>query len=327
MTRAALAALLPLLVAVAGCSSPPDPTFRASATAPVVFLGYDYAGATAQPGTGRIDIVANPDTEEGTMVATFEVAGQAWRVEATRFAEAPGRAFQQGGVRSEFQEHGASGNGDAALPEIHALNAGWGQGTVSVGGQPFVDPLTGNTTFNVHYMATDTGPRDPDTYALTKADGTTPYDPATPGDVRLLNGTRQILLNVQSTAPLPPPDNTTTFTGTVSPQFTASHPLVVAQQARLLVAISLSNPTPLPSVGRVAFVLTGPDGAEAGRYAYDPSAAPGAPGQGAIDLPAAAPGDYSLDVSGDGVQVTYTATASVDYPEGVFVHVVYTEPA
>lgn len=324
----ALALLLLAAMVVAGCSAPPPPArFTATGTSPVVMQGYDYAALTAQPGEGSIRIDVDPAADTGSVEATFPFEGRQWRVRFAAFAQAA--PYQEGGVRNGFPEHGASGNGDALLPGFPALSAGWGTGTVEVDGQPYADPFTGNGTFSLHYMVADAAPRDPATLKATKADGAADYDPATPADARLHNGTRQILLNVRSPGTLPPEDASLVFSDTVSsPQYARDFPVPVNATARLLVNLTVTNPTPLPTVGRVAFVLTGPDGNETGRYEYDPVAAgPEGRGTGSIEVPEAAPGAYTLSVAGVGASVTYSANVVVNYADAVFLHVVYTDVA
>lgn len=320
-------ALLLLMVAlVAGCIRAEQATlFHATASQPKVLAGYDYGAVTVQPGQGGFEVSTDAAADTGTATATFTFAGRQFQAAFTRFAEAPGRAFQEGGVRADFQEHGATGNGDALLPEIHALSAGWGHGTLTVDGQALADPATGAAEFNLHYMVTDTAPRDPGTMLVTRADGTSPYDPATPGDARTLPGTLQVLLNIQSAGGAAPTDTTAMLEGTVAePQHSNSMPFDVnATGARILVNISVSNPTPLPSVGELSFVLGDPSGAELGRFDYSVQEAQP---MGVIDVPAAnATGTYTLSVSGAGLGVDYRAGILVDYPEPVFLHVVYTD--
>lgn len=317
-----------LLVAAAilgGCiRAEQNPDFHATASRPVVFIGYDYGAVTAQPGNGTFEVTANAQTDTGTAVATFTYAGRSWEARFTRFAQAAGRAFQEGGVRADFPEHGATGNGDAGLPELHALHAGWGVGTLTVDGQPFTDPATGAGEFALHYMVTDTAVRDPETYQVTKADGATAYDPAAPGEALVRPGTRQVLLNIQSSGGAAPPDGAFALTGAVQEaEHSNALPFDVnATGARVTANVTLTNPTPLPGVGQLSFVLTDPAGAELGRFDY--AFGPDAPQAGSIEVPAAnATGTYTLSVTGAGLGVTYDVAVAVDYPEPLFLHVAY----
>lgn len=122
---------LMLVALVAGCvdTGVGAAWFTAEATDPIVFLGFDYAGATAEPGQGTIRLRVDPEADEGSTVATFTHAGSSWHAEFSRFMQ--GLPFQEGGVRSRFQEHGATGNGQPYFPEIHSLNSGWGVGILT----------------------------------------------------------------------------------------------------------------------------------------------------------------------------------------------------
>lgn len=319
MSRLAMLALAALVLG--GCiRAEENPDFHATATRPVVFIGYDYGAVTAQPGNGTFEVTANAQANTGSAAATFTYAGRQWEARFTRFAES--RPFHEGGVRALFQEHGATGNGDAALPELRAQSAGWGVGTLTADGQPFPDPATGGSEFAMHYMVTDTAVRDPETYQVTKADGGAPYDPATPADARTFPGTGQVLLNIQSMGPALPMDLATSLTDTVQePQYSNSATFDVNGTARILVNITVSNPTPLPSVGQLSFVLSDPAGTEVGRFDYDLQTAQPA---GAIEVPAAnATGAYLLTVSGAGLAVDYRADILVDYPQSLFLHLAY----
>lgn len=322
MRRVLLAALALL---AAGCTQPALGTFRARGEGPVAFLGYDYAAGSAQPGEGLITLEVDPAADTGSAVATFTALGRAWRAEFTRFFES--RPFHEGGVRSGFPEHGPSGNGDALLPLIHALSAGWGAGTVSADGQPFTDPVTGNTTFSLHYMVTDTAPRDPATFRITKANGEQNYDPGTPADARVHNGTHQILLNVQSPA-VPPQDGQYLYSDTVTaPNYTVTQAFEVnATTATVTLNFTVTNPTALPTAGQLSFVVSDPAGQEVGRWEYDPvSTGAAGRGTGSVVLPPpVAPGAYALRIEGSGANVLYNAIVTVDYPDAVFFHVVYT---
>jgi hypothetical protein len=324
-----------LLLALSGCFGVAErpALFTVEGHMPVVFQGYDYEGNTAEVGEGRISIQVSPDTDTGTTMATFQSEGRPWRVEFTRFAEAPGKAFHMGGVRNDFAEHGASGNGDALLPTFHALSAGWGEGTVTVDGQPLTDPATGSTTFALHYMVTDTAPRDPQTRKVTKADGATPYDPASPADAKLLPGTMQILLNVQSAAPPAPADTLTLFDDTVtSPQYSREHVLPVgAALGSMSMTITIqpelpSAPVPPPATppapARLAFRLLDPAGAEVAAYDYDATMADAPSGVLAVTGPLTV-GDYKLQVTGSGVQTAYGVASFLQYQKPLFLHVVY----
>lgn len=322
------AGLLVLLsVALAGCAAPPAaPTvYDAQGSSPVVFRGYDYAGATHEMGPGNITVHLDAASDTGTVIATFPHEGKAWRVEFTRFQES--RPFQEGGVRLDFPEHGDSGNGDALLPRIHANAAGWGVGQVTVDGQPFPDPTTGNATFNLHVMVTDTAPRDPTSHQVTKADGATLYDPAAPADAKTQQGVRQILLNVQSAGPAGL-DQVVNFTGDVAgPMYDqiVAQANVTSAQSRIHVQANVTPALPI-GAGPVAFdvILLDPADQPVGRCHADPAPATG-PTACSIDAPSpAVVGTYKVRFAGAGAE-HFEGALIVAPPPPVFLHVVYAQ--
>lgn len=324
--RAALVAAIGLAVLLAGCAAPGPVAFVAWGGRPAVFAGYDYDAATLELGNGSIALSVDAAADTGSATAGFTFRGQEWSVAFERFeGTAP---FHEGGIRNDFPEHGATGNGDTLLPEIHALSAGWGTGTVRVAGQPLVDPLTGHATYRLHYMVTDTAPRDPATLKVTKEDGNATYDPASPSDARVHAGVRQILLNVQSTAPPQPEDANTVLSDTISgPGHNRSATFDVnSTLARVTLNFTVTNPSPAPTIGLVSFVATDPNGTEVARWDYDPVRA-GPEGRGTVgfNVTPAALGTYTMRVTGSGAGAAYSALAQVDYPEALFVHVVYTD--
>lgn len=322
--RARLAFVVAVAFLVAGCLAvSPQSRFRASGSQATVFQGYDYGGQTAMAAEGSIAIDVDDETNKGTAAAELRVEGRATRIAFTTFAAS--RPFHDGGVRDDFPEHGATGNGDALLPELHALSAGWGTGTVTIDGAPFHDPMTGSDLFTLHYMVTDTAVRNPQTGRVTKADGEAAYDPQTPSDAARLPGVMQILLNVQG-APAPR-DHASTESDTVTGQdYSRTIPVSVeAAAGTLSVTVSVSNPSlPVPG-GDLTFVLRDPTGQDVSRAVLGPAA-----NSPPVTLEAGPPliiGDYTLEVTGIGVQTSYTAEIVVDYAKTFFLHVVFNEVA
>jgi hypothetical protein len=109
------------------------------------------------------------------------------------FAGTPDR--QGGGVRLDFDEHGATGNGTSELPQFRAYAAAWGTATLERDGNPVREPNTLGERFDAHLMVVLGKVRDPDTFQIYKADGTCCYDPADPEDGRLAStaGSQAIL--------------------------------------------------------------------------------------------------------------------------------------
>jgi len=326
--------LAPLLLAMllAGCLSfspqQPSTTFSAAASKPAVFLGYDYGAATREdgaPGNFSVDVDAASNT--GSAVAAFRVDGKAWEVTFSRFAQSA--PFHEGGVRNAFHEHGASGNGDPNLPEFRAFSAGWGFGTVTVDGTPYPDPLTGTPEFKLHYMVAADAPRHPTDLRVTKKDGNTIYDPKTPADGQVFPNVPMVLLNVQTTYNgTVPSDNATTLADTVvGPDYSNQVPFEVGvASAHAMANFTVRNPTPGPTLGQLTFTVLDPEGSAAGSWMYDPAAGLQGPSEGSVDLPPPlVPGNYTVQVTGSGVQAMFEVHVAVHYEPALFLHVVYTQ--
>jgi hypothetical protein len=323
MRAAALGALGLLLVA--GCSSPPaDARFRAQASGAVAFQGYDYAGKTAERGNGSAVVAVDAAADRGTASFTFEALGKAWRADVREFRGEAG--YQEGGVRSGFPERGGSGNGDGLLPLLHALNAGWGAGSLEADGQPFADPASGTLSFALHYTVTDTAPRNLTTLAVTRANGRTPYDPRQPDDARTLP-MLQLLLDVRSPGGPWPADNATRRTDTaLGTEYNRTFPFgVLAESAQLRVNVTVSQPPPAPGPGALTFNLTDPAGSLVESWQFAPLVAePVGAARHSFLVPSPLQvGVYHLAVRGTAANLEYRVDALVDYPDPVFLHVVY----
>ncbi|HVL86585.1 MAG TPA: hypothetical protein VM681_01055 [Candidatus Thermoplasmatota archaeon] len=329
-------------LAAAGCAAPPSASgvFRASGTDPVVFLGYDYEGATATASFGNVTLEVDAERDVGAFVAEFALAlpGELdFRVdvgapgspsESVGRAAAAGLArvaflefvedkpFQNGGIRHGFPEHGATGNGDTLLPQIHALSAGWGRGTLTLDGAPFPDPATGGNVFLLHYMVTDTGPRDPVTNKVTKSDGRTPYDPATPSDGRASHG-NQILLNVEG-APMPD-DRLLEYRwgGGAASQFDHNESVVLDAPARLALQVA-SRPAGPAGVASGTFEILDAEGRLLARVSFGPTET--GVRQTFVSVP---PGAYAVRAHGQTANAHFEGRLLVDHPERFFLHVVY----
>ncbi|MCA1813017.1 MAG: hypothetical protein LC624_03580 [Halobacteriales archaeon] len=331
MRQLALAALVLL---AAGCIQADNGAlFRAHGTNPVAFLGYDYEGLTGVPGQGAADITVDAARDTGTGVFNFTFQNHTWAVGFTHFGQL--RPFQEGGVRSNFQEHGASGNGDTLLPTLHALSAGWGTGTVSVDGALMSDPAGGGQSFALHYMVTDTPVRDPSTHKVTNAAGSGPYDPAKPDDARFLQG-RQVYLNIQSVAAGAPANTSINVQGTVPTAGTDETKDVAtvngSQPARINVTYTMQNAAgglvPIPPVGQVTFQLLADGNAiDTCDVAFPPADPTQATAGCTHQLPSAPPGKYTLHVTSTlATGNAYAVTGSIlQASPTLFVHVAYVD--
>jgi hypothetical protein len=323
MLRPAAAAALAALVLLAGCAAPPaSNAWSASGGRPVTFLDYDANGTTAQEGAGAFQLRIDTAASTGAFTASFTRDNQTWQVETARLAatnpDAPG-------ALRDFYAYGARGDGPSPFPEVPVRMAGTGTGNATVAGRPFADPASDGTELTVHFAVTDSAVRDPQTLRVTKADGTTPYDPSAPSDARVIPGVRQLLLDVRG--PPAPADAHTPANDTVQgSDYNRTFPFEVgAPGARVVANITVRPASGAPlATGFMTFVLLDPSGEARGRYEYAPATS-GATG-GSQALEAAPPlrnGAWSLQVMGSLATLAYSTDIVVDYPEPLFLHVVY----
>lgn len=192
-----LLAVALLALPLAGCFGaekvPSERTVKAGSGK--VSATWAYDGAGLEGGDATLEgLVNNPDNK-GAFFANFTYKGAKYAVVFDAFQQAEGKAFQDGGVAFNLDEHGATGHGDAALPKLHALVAAWGTATVTKDGMPVVGKA--GPAWMAHLMVFDDAVRGADG-KITKADGATPYDAATPEDAKTLAGQKQALLRIVS---------------------------------------------------------------------------------------------------------------------------------
>lgn len=308
-----LAVALAAVAAAAGCFGAEDAkTFEAALTEGRMARGYDYAGTTLVPASGTLAVSLDAAADTGLVAGNLTVDGEPWGVLFDAFAEEPGKPFMEGGIVLDLAEHGDTGVGDASLPKLHALVAAWGTATLARGGLPWPDPYTGKTAWSAHLMVTDTPPRGPDG-VVAKADGSTPYDPATPGDARALEGTRQAILVLRSPPGQPnAAPYAENWTDTVTaPDYARDWTIATVKDAAIAVNVTVAPATPAPLLAELTFTLLDPEGKELA------TATLGGPNRETTALLAAVAvdsGDYVLRVTGSGVQAAYAAAASAAPP-------------
>lgn len=322
-----LLTLLALAVGLAGCIGAQEDADRVVATATDAYLvppnfAYDGQGVQAADGTLLLDVTDSTNT--GSVTGQVTAAGSNYTIDFTRFLG--NASHQDGGINNGFQEHGATGAGDASIPEIRAISAGWGLGTATVDGEPLLDPVTGDANLSMHYMITDTGVRDDGDRSIRTADGEAIYAPTNGSDGRAVPGDREVHLLVKSTQE-PPPGMTTTFDDIVRAppggepvSYSQEHTFNVnGTRANVTVLIELTSPDPDDQIfpANLDFVLRGPDGAridQANAGLLSSSSAR------LISGPLTETGEYTLEVSGWGVQVAYEAETFVRYPTPLLLH-------
>lgn len=171
-----------LTSAFAGCLGS-DFSFEATGTEPLIINGgYSYDGRLVEKAeSGSVTIQLDNESDTGRVEAVVrQQGGSEWRVVFdVFFASSP---THDGGIREDFYEHGATGNGDTDLPRFFAYAAAWGSATVQEDGQAVREPNTRNDRFPAHVMISQGKVRDPATYEIYKADGTCCYNPDNPED-------------------------------------------------------------------------------------------------------------------------------------------------
>lgn len=292
-----------------------DPrTFVAEGPAKLSMAGWAYDGAGLETVTARIEGTVNDADNSGSVVVSFNVSGQEMRIEFDEFAEADGKAFMDGGVVFDIVEHGDSGVSTPAIPKILALIAAWGEARFVVDGSPVADTNTGGPTYAAHVMVSDDTVRQADG-KITKADGTAPYDPATPGDAMVIAGDRQILFHL---APHAADGSGVAFeqneSVTVSSQEDVEEfPIPGTFGALGSVTIRIGSPAdPVPAAaGTLDVRILSPSGAEAGSATFQ--ASPATVGQEqTIEWTFAEAGEYVVRAVGSG-GFTYDLAMRVDY--------------
>ncbi|HEX2021239.1 MAG TPA: hypothetical protein VHH36_00885 [Candidatus Thermoplasmatota archaeon] len=309
-----LAVALAAVALLSGCLSGDDPVDERKVTASggKVSDGWAYDGVGVADGQASLDASFRNSDNTGTLVATFQHAGSAWKIEVSRFEGASDKPFQDGGVAFDLDEHGDTGVADKSIPRIHAVVAAWGVATVTRDGQP-VAGKDNKTEWAAHLMVSSVAVRGPDG-KIAAADGSTPYSPDKPADARTYPDDAQALLFVKS------PDGEAAkrapVTGAASfqcadPECVVGQDLAAEKGAKVAVVVNLTAaPTPADApiaFGQVKVVLLDAAGTEIA--SKDAQVTPATPTASVpFDVPSAA-GPMRVEVRGGGaygVDVAWT---------------------
>jgi hypothetical protein len=298
--------LVVLLVAsalgAAGCFSKnatPN-TYTFSASGGKVSPGWAYDGTGLEAGSATLAGNLDNAKNAGGVNVSFDYNGAHYVVQFASFAQS--KPFQDGGVRFNFPEHGDSGNGDASLPTVHATAAAWGTATVVKDEFPVPGGKTSDA-WNAHLMLLSDSPRNADG-KITKADGTSPYDPNAPKDAKVATGKPQAIFYIQSpdgpTAVRSPLNDskTLTFQGPPSTQTVA----IPSEKGAALLVVNFTftgGNGPLPPVGNATVTLRDANGNATKQQTF--AFTPNAPTTGTIQLASnQITGAYNLTVDGTG---------------------------
>lgn len=250
-------------LASAGCfGDDPLPASRmVSATGGRVSEGWAYDGVGVATGGASLEGTLDNPGNAGSVKVSFDLHGSKYVATFDQFKES--KPFMDGGVAFALDEHGGTGVGDASIPRIHALVAAWGTAKVTKDGKPLAGKA--GEAWTAHLMVSRDTVRGADG-KITKADGTTPYDPATPDDARRVENDPQALFFVKH------PDGETAerapVTGSAAvaisgPQQTgtAEVPVEAGAEAATVNVTITPGATPVP-LGQVAVRILDANGTE-----------------------------------------------------------------
>lgn len=281
-----------------------------STPAAKVANSWAYSGEELRDGNGTMQVRVEDRDDSGTVTGHVVEAGADWHVEFTNFSAT--RPFHDGGVAFHLTEHGDSGVGDATIPRVRMLCAGWGAVRLTLDGQAVAVP-GGAEAFAGHFMVASTGVRDDATGRITDRDGSADYSPSRPGNAARQSDDLEFWIKVS--ADEAGNATATNVSGTAnSPVYNMSHGFpVLAAGANISVAVTGRGATPGPLLGQLEFTLRDAGG---GELASTTLGGPGQVMEGGIHAPADRPGMYALQVTGSAVQVAYEAEITVERAGG-----------
>lgn len=303
---------------LAGCldEPAPEPECRYSAAEPRVAGGYAYDAGNLAPANGTLIIDIDEEANTGTVSLNASANGVLYAMDWTTFAQANGSDFQDGGVVRGIHEHGDSGVGDTNIPKVFMDCAGWGTTALQVDGEPFFDGYTGGAPFSAHFMVLSEGIRD-DSGKITKADGTTPYDPGAPSDARTIPEDQEVILILKSSPGATPAEKMPYSVGeTANGAYTKAWPFEVVQGSTVYVNASLAPAGPAPT-GQLQFRVLSDTGNVQGQPVQLGITSGQASGSIVVQgVPAGA--EWSLSVTGQAAALDYAATIEVVPPGPTF---------
>lgn len=315
-----IALALVAATALAGCAEPPlaITTLKATATNAFLLSPLSYEGdGTPFDGNALVDVDAVSNT--GTVTLSGKAGNDTYDVRFTSFAAAPDKPFQDGGIATLFHEHGATGVGDASIPEVNLLVAGWGPATVTKNGQPLKDPVTGMDAWAGHFMLTDTGVFAPDMTVKATAGGT--YDPAQAANGATEAGDLELHVSLKNNAGAPQNLTPITTTGTAQGQVAADLSIEISGGATASILLFVDTPSPpAPPLAQLTLTLKDPSGTEVATLA--PGTA-GQPYSTTVTVADPMPGTWLLTATGQGANAQYGATFTLTPPTSANLYFVF----
>ncbi|MHB8604571.1 MAG: hypothetical protein ACYDCK_04885 [Thermoplasmatota archaeon] len=325
-----VAVLLGAIVVLSGCLSHAGSAvvFHGQGTAPVVMppAGTPYDGTGMSLTQGNMEVHVFDANNTGYVDVTVVAPDGKYEVHWSNFSDQPNSPWQDGGIACGpgLIEHGASGHGNKMEPQFDLLCGGWGHATATRDGKPLTDPITGATSFNAHFMVTKESMLESGTFKIYKSDRTSVFDPKTPGDGYVFAGRNEMHFALWGanvyTAGIAhragPPVTLTASDAVTGPTYERAFPIPIAAiMDNVAIDVAVSG-----GAGNLAVALKDPSGALVSSATLTPVApAASLAAHGPLKL-----GNYTLDVSGEGVQASYAAKVVVTPPDPFLLHVVFT---
>jgi hypothetical protein len=287
--------------------------------------------------TGLLSIATRDGSNTGLVHVDLDVPNGPYKgryvVEWNDFHVQPNQTWQDGGIACGpgLKEHGASGHGNKMEPQFDIDCAGWGSASATRDGHPVMDPVTGATSFNAHFMVTkqamlQSGGK------VFEADQKTPFDPHTPGDGYVDPGRMEGHFALWGAGAyrdglaLPPPAAQVTYlndtaTGAIDPAPAYSKSALVAvPSAKSAIHLHLElGAVTGGGPGQVSITLLDPAGQAVQGFTVNPLTR-------SMDQDVTkplVPGNYSIRVDAQGVQTPYVASVTVQPPTPFLLHAVF----
>ncbi len=201
ISKTLLIVLMVTAALVAGCFADEEekPVRSFEASGGQASDGYAYNGTGLENAAARLSGWVDHETNTGNVSVSFEFAGSQWQVYHDSFSG--DEEWKEGGVAFGLVEHGDTGVSSTIIPRLDGEIVTYGSATVLRDGVPAPDPGGADGRWDAHLMLFTDAIRGDDGM-ITKEDGSTPYDPDTPDDARIIDDDPQGFL--QLTAPSGP---------------------------------------------------------------------------------------------------------------------------
>jgi hypothetical protein len=334
--RSIVVATALVLAAFAGCIGGDEEgipnNLQAEASNPVLsFGGFAYDGEDAVSGSGSATLVIDNESGTGTLNGSLGAEGDSVNFRADTFSGDPDNPWEANGINQGITVHGDTGRAAPTLPELNLITGTWGPVQITQNGEPVPDPLTGQQTFQVHTMLTDTGVRDDSSRQILAQDGS-PYNPDKAGEGQTTDGDEEFIVEIFSDPSAPVfEDATSSDSGSLDPESsTAEFPFPVkATTATFEVNASISSSDPtgaLPQApAEVNVSLVDPTGTMLKAATLGPGGPDDPEGQSEVAWSiddVSTTGNYTIQFDANGA-ADWEASSSVDYPEPFFLLAVY----